>query len=1078
MKQLFEFDEHIGDWRVLVQSKDIQDAAIQTRHIAPEAVTTDKIHDEAVTTPKIPNGAVTTPKIADEAVTTPKIPNGNVTTPKIADEAVTTEKIPNGNVTTPKIADEAVTTPKIANEAITTEKIPNGNVTTPKIADEAVTTPKIANEAITTEKIPNGNVTTPKIADEAVTEQKLAPQAVTMEKLAPEVISELQNITDAVPTKDSVKPMQSGGVLLHGSALDISELCATENPHTPAKFENLSAALTALAALPSTYKTGGMIIKFILDNALYSVVKTEGLETEPTGTELSEDPDIASGTYTPSQLSDFSTLPTTLNSSLTYYMEVVGDTTTYTTWVITCVHTSDNNYVQYRYMLSYSGNTTAENNKFANPANWQGVDDEPVAGSNNLVKSGGILDKIIGVFGNFEGEFTWDSAPSAARAIVGTHPYPAGTTVYFSVFEKFHSLNGNQQVRAYYTDGTDSGIISVETNKIYQFTTEKETSYFRLYMPYSSGSNFEETGDVFLVTADSYDILLPFMYNIIQSDESYGNRLKDVCEVIIKRNNKISISISGKTSTIAIPESTIISVNGVAYAIPSDTTVTFTDSTSYESHKLLFNTSTKEFRGASRQVEPDANEVVVLWWNNSYVSNLGNGLVDFPQDSSLRDINVLDVPLTFGEDSHYYISTSGAKTAADTWNLSDPISVTKGSTLCLRIHTTNTKVANIAIVTEVDGQTVYTPAIIIPVSGSGYYQGYYYATETCNVVISSRFPSYDTLVKIDTMSFLTPICKQVDDNRKGVDDNRKGVDELKDSIYMLPQSWQNRVMEMNILKKSMFSFLVQTDTHYYVGKGINFGNDVSKFTNLVPVNFISNLGDIVKGNAEMTLDSYRNAMLELIPRYVQDTKSSLFLIHGNHDNNNIYAATLPTPADGYVFNDELYNWIGIWPKNMDNAIKTVGTSLYGYRDYDEHSIRVIYLDTSDSPNILNVSSFAVSAEQKAWLRDVALNTTYKVIVLSHCPLISDIRVESYNWNSQVGELCTIIENFHNDNNPQHIVLGCFCGHIHEDAQKLVNGINHISFKNGDTANMICIDEDNEKIKIYSLGYSNDREYSY
>ena len=44
MKQLFDFDEHIGDWRVLVQSKDIRDAAIQTRHIALPSYRLRKIH--------------------------------------------------------------------------------------------------------------------------------------------------------------------------------------------------------------------------------------------------------------------------------------------------------------------------------------------------------------------------------------------------------------------------------------------------------------------------------------------------------------------------------------------------------------------------------------------------------------------------------------------------------------------------------------------------------------------------------------------------------------------------------------------------------------------------------------------------------------------------------------------------------------------------------------------------------------------------------------------------------------------------------------------------------------------------
>lgn len=49
------------------------------------------------------------------------------------------------------------------------------------------------------------------------------------------------------------------------------------------------------------------------------------------------------------------------------------------------VHSSDNNYVQYRLMLP-----TFTAAQFANVANWQGVDDEPIAGSDNLVKSGGV----------------------------------------------------------------------------------------------------------------------------------------------------------------------------------------------------------------------------------------------------------------------------------------------------------------------------------------------------------------------------------------------------------------------------------------------------------------------------------------------------------------------------------------------------------------------------------------------------------------------------------------------------------------------------------------------------------------
>lgn len=52
---------------------------------------------------------------------------------------------------------------------------------------------------------------------------------------------------------------------------------------------------------------------------------------------------------------------------------------------------SDNNYVQYRYMGT---ETTGTPNPFLDTSNWQGVDDEPTTRSENLVKSGGVFNDI------------------------------------------------------------------------------------------------------------------------------------------------------------------------------------------------------------------------------------------------------------------------------------------------------------------------------------------------------------------------------------------------------------------------------------------------------------------------------------------------------------------------------------------------------------------------------------------------------------------------------------------------------------------------------------------------------------
>lgn len=165
---------------------------------------------------------------------------------------------------------------------------------------------------------------------------------------------------------------------------DVSANHATDN--TPKAYDSLSAAL---ADVPTAKKTGGLVVKFIQTTpATYNVVKTEGVTELPTGTLLDSASSIASGTYTASQLTDFATLPT--ESAVTYYVAVTEDeTTTYTSWVITKATNDFTEYVQYRYMKTATTSAT-----FTNVANWQGVDDEPTAGSDNLVKSRGVYNSI------------------------------------------------------------------------------------------------------------------------------------------------------------------------------------------------------------------------------------------------------------------------------------------------------------------------------------------------------------------------------------------------------------------------------------------------------------------------------------------------------------------------------------------------------------------------------------------------------------------------------------------------------------------------------------------------------------
>lgn len=91
--KLFEFDIHIGDWRVLVQSRDIQNGAIQGRHIADGAVQERHIADKAVRNRNI----------ADDAVTGDKMAPGAIDGSKIKQHAVSSEHIKPGAVDITKI---------------------------------------------------------------------------------------------------------------------------------------------------------------------------------------------------------------------------------------------------------------------------------------------------------------------------------------------------------------------------------------------------------------------------------------------------------------------------------------------------------------------------------------------------------------------------------------------------------------------------------------------------------------------------------------------------------------------------------------------------------------------------------------------------------------------------------------------------------------------------------------------------------------------------------------------------------------------------------------------------------------
>ena len=91
--KLFHFYEHIGKFRVLIQTRDINDKAITGRKIADRVIDWFHIIKKAIRNEHIDDGAVNTRTLADYAVTTKKLVTDAVQTRNIKNKAVTPEKV-------------------------------------------------------------------------------------------------------------------------------------------------------------------------------------------------------------------------------------------------------------------------------------------------------------------------------------------------------------------------------------------------------------------------------------------------------------------------------------------------------------------------------------------------------------------------------------------------------------------------------------------------------------------------------------------------------------------------------------------------------------------------------------------------------------------------------------------------------------------------------------------------------------------------------------------------------------------------------------------------------------------------
>lgn len=174
-------------------------------------------------------------------------------------------------------------------------------------------------------------------------------------------------------------------------------------------------------------------------------------------------------------------------------------------------------------------------------------------------------------------------------------------------------------------------------------------------------------------------------------------------------------------------------------------------------------------------------------------------------------------------------------------------------------------------------------------------------------------------------------------------------------------------------------------------------NEINKLTQL---NLVAVLGDICVDH----MDSVNNPGFLYVRQQLDPIDKSVDVIHleGNHDLDEVN-----TSAD--IRRQEYYTYIGA--NNVD-VVTDFGNEFrnYGYKDFDNKRIRVIYLNTSDVAEEGMTTHLRISPEQFNWFINTALDFSEKtgandwqVIVLTHIPL-------NYT-NSAISNLLKILQDY-------------------------------------------------------------------
>lgn len=278
------------------------------------------------------------------------------------------------------------------------------------------------------------------------------------------------------------------------------------------------------------------------------------------------------------------------------------------------------------------------------------------------------------------------------------------------------------------------------------------------------------------------------------------------------------------------------------------------------------------------------------------------------------------------------------------------------------------------------------------------------------VPANSVTPSINAVTNNISKGLLQVIC-----NQPGYDDFKQNVSLNIDlQQYVINDIRRTQAKVADISSNDTIQFAFATDLHaddylnYYdqIQTHLKAVIEIQKYGIL---DFIAIGGDLHSG-VYPDKENPKGKLSELA-KTLMASRIPVLVLHGNHDDNSYYVSEPANPVlSNIITKKEWFNRVIRPFKNGEIHDTEDSMSLYYYKDFYDKKVRVICLDSTDYPIIINSDGtmkwhgqnfWGYGARQVQWLQSEALNTLtrtdWSVIVLSHMATRNtDLMFNKYN----------------------------------------------------------------------------------